>query len=137
MNVPDKQVVYTAMPKFLRYYNLEIGKFVEYEGHTALTPWQYPYAMGEMVDYQDLKDSLHNLILKCDKMWVFGEDIGVFPLHEEEEVKGIGLTDGVVREVRLAGQIGMEVQFYHINSETGEIEKRLTTQDPVGWVENT
>lgn len=119
-----KKVVYTAIPKFLVYYNLEIGAYVENQGFTANTPWQYTYAMGDKVHYDNLKKSLGQLVKASDQMWVFSEASGTFPKHEELQISGLGLTDGIVDELEICYREEIPVKLFRINAETGEITER-------------
>lgn len=113
----DKPIVYTAIPKFLVYADPIIGAYVENEGYAVTTPWQYDYGMGGRVDYEDLKESLNTLAVKSDEVWVFAAEAGTFPRHEYETRHGLGLTDGVVREIELAEEHGTPVRYFIVDVE--------------------
>lgn len=125
-----KDEVYTAIPKFLTYANLTIGSYVENRGYAANTPWQYTYAMGDRVDYDGLKESLHALLTSSDAVWVFGAYADTFPRHEAAVYGDIAVTDGVEREIHLAFEHDIPVQIYYVNPETLGIAR-------YGYVERT
>lgn len=117
----QRDIVYTAIPKFLVYANLTIGAYVENHGYAANTPWQYSYGMGDKVDYEDLKESLHELLFASDEVWVFAEQEGTFPRHEDEVFGDLAVTDGVNREIRLAVKNDIPVKFYYFDAESRDI----------------
>lgn len=119
-----RSVVYTAIPKFLVYYNLRIGAFVENQGYAANTPWQYTYAMGDKVPYRNLKTSLQSLVKASDEMWIFGEREGTFPRHEDYIMEGIGLTDGIIDEIGICIENNIPIQLLFVDAEEGVIERR-------------
>lgn len=116
-----KPVVYTAIPKWFVYANPIVGAYVENHGFAATTPWQYDYGMGERVNYDDLIESLDTLAVKADEVWVFGPRSGLFP-YEDESRLGLGLTDGVVREIELAEEHGTPVRYIEFEPEEHEFE---------------
>lgn len=113
----SKPIVYTAIPKFLVFANPIIGAYVENRGFAATTPWQYDYGMGARVDYDDLIESLNTMAVKSDEVWVFGLEAGVFSESIIAHRHGIGLTDGVLREVGLAENAGTPVRYFQFDLE--------------------
>lgn len=122
-----RPVVYTAIPKYLVYYNLEIGSFVERQGFAANTPWQYAPYMADKVDYGNLKSSLYSLLDASDEMWIFGEKEGFCPRLEEGTISGVGLTDGVVEEIGFCLENNIKMKVFRIDAETGDISRRSSS----------
>lgn len=130
-----KPIVYTAIPKFLVYGNQVIGSYVENRGFAVTTPWQYSYGMGGNVDYEALKESLNTLAIRSDEVWVFSENEGVLP-HEHTTRNGLGITDGVDREISLAEEHDVPVRYFRFDAEEMTIEFRGNKPSGYNWIEH-
>lgn len=121
----DRPLVYTAMPKYLTGMDPFIGKFVFEQGAYPLTPYQYPMWFMDTVERDLVRGSVIEYLLRCDELWVFGAEPGQFN-DEIREAYGIGIHDGVAREINNAAEVGMEVKVYKVNIENQEIEHTWT-----------
>lgn len=123
-----KPVVYTAIPKYLVYADPIIGAYVEHHGYAVTTPWQYDYGMGDRVNYDDLIDSLNELAISADEVWAFGAETGLLP--ETDSINGIGLTNGVIRELNLAKKHGTPTRLFEFTPEEQTIQPVTPAHDP-------
>jgi hypothetical protein len=69
----NKPLVYTALSKHYFYYRMHISRYVLEQGFVPLNPFMlFDYFLLDSVDRDLIRDANNSLVLRADKIWVFG-----------------------------------------------------------------
>jgi hypothetical protein len=112
MTHPARQpLVYTAQSKQFFYCRDAVCEYVFNQGAVPLNPFRtFSYFLGDRVSRSAVRGANQRLIMACDEMWVFGEE----------------LSDGVIVELAQANRLGLPVRFFTIASEISQIHEVST-----------
>ncbi len=105
----DKNLVYTAMSKYLAYFKEHISKFVLEQNCVPLNPFMiFKYFMLDTLERDTVRNANNTLVKKSDELWVFGS-----------------ISDGVLAEIKLTKQMNKPIRYFKIiqNKEIKEISK--------------
>ena len=115
-------LVYTALPKYLAGMDHFIARYVFGEGAVPLTPYQYPMWLLDSVERDTIRAACGVYLDRSDECWVFAADNGVF-MDTVETVLGLGIHDGVLREMEWAKEWDQPVLIHRIDIDTQEITR--------------
>jgi len=113
----EMKLIYIAMEKELRFAKDFVTKFVVEKGHAPINPFDPPYWLLDTVPRDKIREVCNYYAKRCDELWVFGE----------ATERGIRLSDGVEREIRIAEENSKLIRYHIIDKETQSITqiKRL------------
>lgn len=94
-------VVYTAQSKQYFYCRDAVCEFVFANGGVPLHPFRvFDYFLGDRVPRERIREANHEVLRRCDEVWVFGEMI----------------ADGVLVEIAQAAMFGKPVRYFTIDN---------------------
>jgi hypothetical protein len=108
-----RPVVYTAQSKAFFYCRDAICEFVFSMGCVPLNPFRvFDYFLGDRVRRDLVREGNNNLIRIADEVWVFGHLI----------------SNGVLFEIRYAGELGKKVRFFTVDNKPSGIKEIQTSR---------
>ena len=103
------QFVYTAYSKHNFYARQIISAFTFSQGKTPLNPFMnWGYFLDDLVPREQVRAANEQLIRASGELWQFGE-----------------VSDGCLREIELATELGMPVRFFTVEGKVEEIKEVL------------
>jgi hypothetical protein len=99
----DKNLVYTAMSKYLFYFRMHISKYVFEQNKVPLNPFMMSeYFLVDTVERNIIRESNNILVKRADEFWVFGT-----------------ISNGVLAELKIAQKMNKPIKYFKIeNSKT-------------------
>jgi len=92
------KIIYPAYSKHNFYFREHISRFVLEQDYIPLNPFMiFQYFMLDTIDRDKIREGNNNLIKKADELWVFGQ-----------------ISDGVLKEIKLAKQENKPVRYFEI-----------------------
>ena len=103
----NKKLVYTAFSKKNFFWRMHISKYVLENNCVPVNPFMnFEYFLLDTVDRDLIRNGNTNIIKKCDEIWIFGE-----------------ISDGVMKEIKLAKEIKKPVKYFDISNLPNQIKE--------------
>lgn len=114
------KVIFAAMSKRTFYLREHIIKFILEKGFTPSCAFMmYSYFLLDTVNRQALISANNELIRRSDEVWVFGE-----------------VSDGVQKEIDLAIELGHEVKYFSVCTETKCVFEEIAAMEAIKYMGN-